>query len=168
MKSRQHRAFETLLARREQRGVALRDQQTAERAAQAAAAAELAHGEARARDALDAVNRYTARLGALAAGTDAFTLGDYASYRRYRDTRLDEQALADAHCARLRTALQQATGQLAATTRRIARNDAQIEVVRARLARLTRIAEAAAEDLQDEEIEEGVLARRLAARESHA
>ncbi|MHA7236918.1 type III secretion protein HrpB7, partial [Burkholderia pseudomallei] len=47
--------------------------------------------------------------------------------------------------------------------RRIARNDAQIDVVRERIRRLARAAEAAAEDAQDEEIEEGVLARRLAA-----
>jgi hypothetical protein len=40
--------------------------------------------------------------------------------------------------------------------------------VRARIQRLARAAEAAAEDLQDEEIEEGVLARRLAGRESRA
>ncbi|MBN3821475.1 type III secretion protein HrpB7, partial [Paraburkholderia sp. Se-20369] len=52
---------------------------------------------------------------------------------------------------------------LAATARRIARNDAQIDVVGERIRQLARAAEAAAEDVQDEEIEEGVLARRLAA-----
>ncbi len=168
MKSRQQRAFEILLARREKRGVALREQQSGERAAQAAAAAELADGEARAQATLDNANRYAARLGALASGTDPFTIGDYSACRRYRDTLLDEHALAQSHCARLRAAWQACTERLADTTRRIARNDAQVEVVRTRIQRLARAAEAAAEDLQDEEIEEGVLARRLAARESRA
>lgn len=99
----------------------------------------------------------------MAAGQAPFLIGDYTACRRYRDALLDEHALASAQCARLRAALQAKLDQLAASARRIARNDAQIDVVRERIGRLARAAEAAAEDAQDEEIEEGVLARRLAA-----
>ncbi|KVN39653.1 type III secretion system protein [Burkholderia pyrrocinia] len=163
MKSRTQRAFETLLARREQRGVKLREAQAAQRAERDAAAAELAQGEAHAHAKLDAANRYAARVDAMAAGHAPFAIGDYTACRRYRDALLDEHALANAQCARLRAALQSKLDQLAATARRIARNDAQIDVVRERVRRLARAADAAAEDVQDEEIEEGVLARRLAA-----
>ncbi|MGZ2749279.1 type III secretion protein HrpB7 [Burkholderia stagnalis] len=163
MKSRTQRAFETLLARREQRGVKLREAQAAQRAERDAAAAELAQGEAHAHAKLDAANRYAARVDAMAAGHAPFAIGDYTACRRYRDALLDEHALANAQCARLRAALQAKLDQLAATARRIARNDAQIDVVRERVRRLARAADAAAEDVQDEEIEEGVLARRLAA-----
>ncbi|WP_323117775.1 type III secretion protein HrpB7 [Burkholderia alba] len=162
MKNRQQRGFELLIARREQRGAALRAEQTEQRADEAAAAAELADGEAHAQAKRDATQRYAARIDALASGGTPFALADYAACRRYRDTLLDEQVLADAQCARLRAALQTRTDRLADTARRIARNDAQIDVVRARIRRLERAAEAAAEDAQDEEIEEGVLARRLA------
>ncbi|AHI66638.1 type III secretion protein HrpB7 [Burkholderia thailandensis] len=163
MSSRKQRAFETLLARREQRGAKLRAEQGAQRAQRDAAAAELAEGEAHAHAKLDAANRYAARVDAMAAGHAPFAIGDYAACRRYRDALLDEHALASAQCERLRAALRAAVDQLAATARRIARNDAQIDVVRERVRRLARAAEAAAEDMQDEEIEEGVLARRLAA-----
>ncbi|RQQ61002.1 type III secretion protein HrpB7 [Burkholderia stagnalis] len=163
MKHRTQRAFETLLARREQRGAKLRDAQAAQRAERDAAAAELAQGEAHAHAKLDAANRYAARVDAMAAGHAPFTIGDYAACRRYRDVLLDEHALASAQCARLRAALQAKLDQLAATARQIARNDAQIDVVRERIRQLARAADAAAEDVQDEEIEEGVLARRLAA-----
>ncbi|AIC89528.1 type III secretion protein HrpB7 [Burkholderia thailandensis USAMRU Malaysia  len=161
MSSRKQRAFETLLARREQRGAKLRAEQGAQRAQRDAAAAELAQGEAHAK--LDAANRYAARVDAMAAGHAPFAIGDYAACRRYRDALLDEHALASAQCERLRAALRAVVDQLAATARRIARNDAQIDVVRERVRRLARAAEAAAEDMQDEDIEEGVLARRLAA-----
>lgn len=163
MSSRKQRAFETLLARREQRGAKLRAEQGTQRAQRDAAAAELAEGEAHAHAKLDAANRYAARVDAMAAGHAPFAIGDYAACRRYRDALLDEHALASAQCERLRAALRAAVDQLAATARRIARNDAQIDVVRERVRRLARAAEAAAEDMQDEEIEEGVLARRLAA-----
>ncbi|AOJ06520.1 type III secretion protein HrpB7 [Burkholderia mayonis] len=163
MKPRKQRAFETLLARREQRGAKLRAEQTAQRAERDAAAAELAEGEAHARAKLDAANRYAARVDAMAAGRAPFAIADYAACRRYRDALLDEHAFADAQCVRLRAALQAKLDQLAATARRLARNDAQIDVVRERVRRLARAADAAAEDVQDEEIEEGVLARRLAA-----
>ncbi|KVK94021.1 type III secretion system protein [Burkholderia ubonensis] len=168
MKSRKQRAFETLLARREQRGAKLRAEQGVLRAERDATAAELAQGEAHAHAKLDAANRYAARVDAMAAGQAPFLIGDYTACRRYRDALLDEHALASAQCARLRAALQAKLDQLAASARRIARNDAQIDVVRERIGRLARAAEAAAEDAQDEEIEEGVLARRLAAgRASH-
>ncbi|ABC34524.1 type III secretion protein HrpB7 [Burkholderia thailandensis] len=163
MSSRKQRAFETLLARREQRGAKLRAEQGAQRAQRDAAAAELAQGEAHAHAKLDAANRYAARVDAMAAGHAPFAIGDYAACRRYRDALLDEHALASAQCERLRAALRAVVDQLAATARRIARNDAQIDVVRERVRRLARAAEAAAEDMQDEDIEEGVLARRLAA-----
>ncbi|WP_175951994.1 type III secretion protein HrpB7 [Burkholderia sp. BCC0405] len=163
MRNRTQRAFETLLARREQRGAKLRTEQAAQRAGRDAAAAELAQGEAHAHAKLDAANRYAARVDAMAAGHAAFAIGDYAACRRYRDVLLDEHTLARAQCARLHAALQARTEQLAATARRIARNDAQIDVVRERIRRLACAAEAVAEDVQDEEIEEGVLARRLAA-----
>ncbi|MXN76862.1 type III secretion protein HrpB7 [Burkholderia sp. 4701] len=163
MKNRTQRAFETLLARREQRGAKLREAQAAQRAERDAAAAELAQGEAHAHAKLDAANRYAARVDAMAAGHAPFLIGDYTACRRYRDALLDEHAIANAQCARLRAALQAKLDQLAATARRIARNDAQIDVVRERIRLLARAAEAAAEDVQDEEIEEGVLARRLAA-----
>ncbi|ATF32313.1 type III secretion protein HrpB7 [Burkholderia thailandensis] len=163
MMRRRQRAFETLLARREQRGARLRAEQAALRAERDAAAAELAQGEAHAHAKLDAANRYAARVDAMAAGHAPFAVGDYAACRRYRDALLDEHALASTQCAGLRAALQAKLDQLAATARRIARNDAQIDVVRERIKQLARAAEAAAEDTQDEDIEEGVLARRLAA-----
>ncbi|MGC3028955.1 type III secretion protein HrpB7 [Burkholderia sp. DN3021] len=163
MRNPKQRAFETLLARREQRGAKLRTEQAAQRAERDAAAAEFAQGEAHAHAKLDAANRYAARVDAMAAGHAAFAIGDYAACRRYRDVLLDEHTLASAQCARLHAALQARIEQLAATARRIARNDAQIDVVRERIRRLACAAEAAAEDVQDEEIEEGVLARRLAA-----
>lgn len=163
MSGRQQRAFETLLARRAPRGERLRAEQRVLRAERDAAAAELAQGEAHAHAKRDAANRYAERVDAMAAGRAPFTIGDYAACRRYRDALLDEHALASAQCARLRAALQAKVDRLAATARRIARNDAQIDVVRERIRRLARAAEAAAEDAQDEEIEEGVLARRLAA-----
>ncbi|TCW83851.1 type III secretion protein HrpB7 [Burkholderia sp. SRS-46] len=163
MKRRAQSAFETLLARREQRGAKLRAEQAAQRAERDAAADALAQGEAHALAKRDAANRYAARVDAMAAGTAPFTIGDYAACRRYRDVLLDEHALANTQCARLRAALQAKLDALAATARRIARNDAQIDVVGERIRQLARAAEAAAEDVQDEEIEEGVLARRLAA-----
>ncbi|MBN3799691.1 type III secretion protein HrpB7, partial [Burkholderia sp. Ac-20392] len=75
----------------------------------------------------------------------------------------DKQTSPRSKGARLHAALQAKTRKLAASGRRSARNEEQIGVVRERIRRLACAAEAAAEDVQDEEIEEGVLARRLAA-----
>jgi len=164
MKSRKKHAFETVFARCEQRAAKLHTEQTLQRIERDAAAAELAQSEAHAQAKLDSAHRYAARVDAMTCGYMPFSIGHYAACRRYRDALLEEHASANVQCTQLRAALQAKADRLATTTRQIARNDARLGILRTWIQRLAHTADAIARDAQDEEIEEGVLARQLAAR----
>lgn len=167
MKDRRVMAFSTIRNRLTRARAALRDTLTEQQRERDEADARLAEQQRVLAHAAQEVDRRTARIDRLLDGRGPVRIDELLDW---------EKLLADAHARRAREldALQRLRDGVAAieqaigTTRAaILRHDVRIDLCSARLDRLNRLAEARADDLQDEESEETFVARRRAAPAAH-
>lgn len=167
MKDRRVMAFSTIRNRLTRARAALRDTLAEQQRERDEADARLAEQQSVLAHAAQEVDRRTARIDRLLDGRGPVRIDELLDW---------EKLLADAHARRAREldALQRLRDGVAAieqaigTTRTaILRHDMRIDLCSARLDRLNRLAEACADDLQDEESEETFVARRSAAPAAH-
>lgn len=103
-----------------------------------------------------------ARIDTLLNGGKSVRIEELLSLEDHRGEAVVRRATLVAELAQLREALAQADQKIEQTRASIMRNDARIDLCKARVAKLHAQAQTALDDMQDEEAEEGVVNRQIA------
>jgi type III secretion system HrpB7-like protein len=114
--------------------------------------------------ATDELRAHEARIDALLTGSRAVRIDDLMSWEDHRGQAVGRRATQLGALAQLRDALTQIDQKIARTRTEIMRNDARLDRCGARVAQLHAQAQTRADDIQDEEAEEGVVNRQIARR----
>lgn len=168
MKDRRLATFEVMLGRRRRLDESLRGELAVQRAAHAA----LCEQETQAKEALDAeaaqLAEYDRRLTAMLSSNAPLSIPMFTHCGEYRGVVAERHTAAQAQWTKARKATEKKEADMIETRRKILRNEGQIDVYERRIAQLKRTAEQAAEDAQDEEVEESMAARALRGRRKGA
>lgn len=104
------------------------------------------------------------RVDSLLNGGKSVRIEELLSLEEHRGEAVVRRAALVAELGKLRDALAQADQKIEQTRAAIMRNDARVDLCKARVAKLHALAQTALDDMQDEEAEEGVVNRQIAQR----
>ncbi|MGQ7932821.1 hypothetical protein [Paraburkholderia sp. D1E] len=114
--------------------------------------------------AADELRAHEARIDALLNGSRAVRIDDLLSWEDHRAQAVERRATQVGVLAQLRDAVTQIDLKIAQARTEIMRNDVRLDHCKERIAKLHAQAQTRADDIQDEEAEEGVVNRQIARR----
>jgi type III secretion system HrpB7-like protein len=164
MKDPRTRAFALVTRRLERVDKQLRETLSAQQAHLQEARRQLVDQQDAVAQARRELMRHDSRIDALLDGHRPVPIDELLAWQHQRTSAVAQCDAQLQTLARVRDELAQIDAQVARTRHAILRNDARIDICRKHVATLQAQAQARADDAQDEDAEEGLVARRFAAR----
>jgi len=158
------KAFAMVMRRLDRLQLSLRDTLTAQQKERDGAMSRVEQQNREIGRATDELLGREARIDTLLNGGKSVRIEELLSWEDHRGKAVVRRATLVAELDPLRDALAQADQKIGQTRAAITRNDARLDLCKARIAKLHALAQTALDDMQDEEAEEGVVNRQIAQR----
>ncbi|MFC0402814.1 hypothetical protein [Paraburkholderia rhizosphaerae] len=162
MKDALMRSYGVVMRRLERVDRKLRETLAAQRACEGDAQQQVCNQQDNVARANDELARHEVRIEGMMNGQRALRIDELLGWQEQRARTASERDALLLTLAQLRDTLAQIGEQIAQTRSAILRNDARIDLCKKRVTALRAQAQNRADDAQDEESEEGAVARRLA------
>jgi hypothetical protein len=158
------KAFAMVTRRLDRLQLGLRETLAAQQKQRDKAIAEVERQTLEVARATDELRAHEARIDALLNGTRTVRIDDLLSWEDHRAQAVERRAAQVGVLGQVRDAVTQIDLKIAQTRTEIMRNDVRLDHCKERIAKLHAQAQTQADDIQDEEAEEGVVNRQIAQR----